>query len=117
MAQVEKLRAENGSLTNLRAEHARLRDDFRVLWLANAKLKEEYTNMQGDYKKMRGEHHALKLKQTQGQGEMAECRHQVRAPSRLFRPKKTTTKKTQKPITDLSDELKGLIGKSSRLDF
>ena len=75
--ELEKSRAETRSLTNLRAEHSRLKDDFRSLFVANEKLKSEYKSLQGDYKTLRGEHHALKIKHTQHQGEMAECRHQV----------------------------------------
>jgi len=75
--ELDKSKGENRSLVNLRAEHSRLKDDFRSLFVANDKLKNEYKNLQTDYKSMRGEHNALKLKHTQLQGETAECRHQA----------------------------------------
>ena len=77
--ELDKSKGENRSLVNLRAEHSRLKDDFRSLFVANDKLKNEYKNLQTDYKSMRGEHNALKLKHTQLQGETAECRHQVKS--------------------------------------
>jgi len=75
--ELDKSKGENRSLVNLRAEHSRLKDDFRSLFVANDKLKNEYKNLQTDYKTMRADHNALKLKHTQLQGETAECRHQV----------------------------------------
>uniref|UniRef100_A0A0P4Y8S8 Girdin n=3 Tax=Daphnia magna TaxID=35525 RepID=A0A0P4Y8S8_9CRUS len=75
--ELDKSRAETRSLTNLRAEHSRLKDDFRSLFVANEKLKSEYKCLQNDYKSLRGEHNTLKLKHTQLQGEAAESRHQV----------------------------------------
>lgn len=75
--ELEKARTENRSLGNLRAEHSRLKDDFRSLFVANEKLKNEYKSLQGDYKGLRGDHNSLKLKHTQLQGEAQESRHQV----------------------------------------
>lgn len=75
--ELDKSRAETRSLTNLRAEHSRLKDDFRSLFVANEKLKSEYKCLQNDYKSLRGDHNTLKLKHTQLQGEAAESRHQV----------------------------------------
>lgn len=75
--ELDKSRAETRSLTNLRAEHSRLKDDFRSLFVANEKLKSEYKCLQSDYKSLRGDHNTLKLKHTQLQGEAAESRHQV----------------------------------------
>lgn len=77
MEELEKARIENRSLGNLRAEHSRLKDDFRSLFVANEKLKSEYKSIQGDYKGLRGDHNSLKLKHTQLQGEAQESRHQV----------------------------------------
>ncbi len=75
--ELDKSRAETRSLTNLRAEHSRLKDDFRSLFVANEKLKSEYKSLQNDYKGLRGDHNTLKLKHTQLQGEASESRHQV----------------------------------------
>ena len=75
--ELEKSKAETRSLTNLRAEHSRLKDDFRSLFVANEKLKSEYKSIQSDYKGLRGENNTLKLKHTQLQGEVAESHHQV----------------------------------------
>lgn len=75
--ELDQSKAETRSLTNLRAEHSRLKDDFRSLFVANEKLKSEYKSIQSDYKTLRGDHNSLKLKHTQLQGEAAESRHQV----------------------------------------
>lgn len=76
-SELEKAKGENRALGNLRAEHSRLKDDFRSLFVANEKLKSEYKNIQGDYKALRVDHNSLKLKHTQLQGEAAESRHDV----------------------------------------
>lgn len=82
--ELDKSKAETRALTNLRAEHSRLKDDFRSLFVANEKLKNEYKGLQSDYKGLRGDHNTLKLKHTQLQGEASECKHQVHNFNALF---------------------------------
>ncbi|XP_023727348.1 girdin isoform X2 [Cryptotermes secundus] len=68
----EKLKAESRSLGNLRAEHSSLKDDFRNLFTASEKLKQEYRSLQEEYRSLRSENGSLKLRQTEVQGELAK---------------------------------------------
>lgn len=70
-AEKEALKAESRSLSNLRAEHSKLKDDFRNLFTASEKLKGEYRAVQEEYKNIRAEARRLKLTVTELQGELA----------------------------------------------
>lgn len=47
-------------------------DDFRNLFTASEKLKQEYRSLQEEYRSLRSENGALKLRQTEMQGELAK---------------------------------------------
>ncbi|XP_072932665.1 uncharacterized protein Girdin [Epargyreus clarus] len=66
----ENLRIESRNLTNLRAEHSKLKEDFRNLFTASDRLKTEYRNMQEEYRNLRSEVTQLKLKNTEMSGEI-----------------------------------------------
>lgn len=68
--ELENLKIESRNLTNLRAEHSRLKDDFRNLFTASDRLKNEYRNMQEEYRNLRSEMTQLKLKNTELSGEI-----------------------------------------------
>uniref|UniRef100_T1JB57 HOOK N-terminal domain-containing protein n=1 Tax=Strigamia maritima TaxID=126957 RepID=T1JB57_STRMM len=70
----ELFKADNKSLVNLRAEHSRLTEDFRLLHKTNEKLKMEYKSLQTEYKGLKTEHNTMKLKNTELQGELADAR-------------------------------------------
>lgn len=74
---IEELRAElelhkkgSVSLNNLRAEHSKLKDDFRNLFTTSERLKHEYKNIQDQYRIIRTENSKLKLQTTEQSGEM-----------------------------------------------
>ncbi|GBP57950.1 Protein Daple, partial [Eumeta japonica] len=66
----ETLKVESRNLTNLRAEHSKLKDDFRNLFTASDRLKNEYRNMQEEYRSLRSEATQLKLRTTEMSGEI-----------------------------------------------
>lgn len=66
----ENLKIESRNLTNLRAEHSKLKDDFRNLFTASDRLKNEYRNMQEEYRNLRSEVTQLKLRNTEMSGEI-----------------------------------------------
>lgn len=66
----ENLKVESRNLTNLRAEHSKLKDDFRNLFTASDRLKNEYRNMQEEYRNLRSEVAQLKLRNTEMSGEI-----------------------------------------------
>lgn len=47
-------------------------DDFRNLFTASEKLKQEYRSLQEEYRSLRSENGSLKLRQTEVQGELAK---------------------------------------------
>ncbi|KAL0276065.1 UNVERIFIED_CONTAM: hypothetical protein PYX00_003727 [Menopon gallinae] len=67
----DALKMDSTSLTNLRAEHSKLKDDFRNLFTTNEKLKNEYRTIQEEYKTLRTEVGSLRLRHTELQGEAA----------------------------------------------
>lgn len=69
-SEIEILRKGSVSLNNLRAEHSKLKDDFRNLFTTNDRLKREYKNIQEQYKLIRSENGRLKLQTTEQSGEM-----------------------------------------------
>ncbi|OWR52910.1 hook protein [Danaus plexippus plexippus] len=66
----ENLKIESRNLTNLRAEHSKLKEDFRNLFTASDRLKNEYRNMQDEYRNLRSEVSQLKLRNTEMSGEI-----------------------------------------------
>ncbi|XP_063913920.1 protein Daple isoform X2 [Zophobas morio] len=70
--EAEKELLKNGAknLAVLRAEHSKLKDDFRNLFTASERLKVEYRNIQEELKNVRTESRTLRLGQTEMQGEL-----------------------------------------------
>lgn len=66
----ETLKIESRNLINLRAEHSKLKDDFRNLFTASDRLKTEYRHMQEEYRSMKTEVAQLKLKNTELSGDI-----------------------------------------------
>lgn len=67
----ENLRADARNLNNLRAEHSKLKDDFRNLFTASERLKVEYRNLQDELKNLRLESRNLRLRETEIQDELS----------------------------------------------
>lgn len=74
---IEELRSElvslkkgSESLGNLRAEHSKLKDDFKNLYTTSERLKHEYKNIQEQYRIIRAENGRLKIQSTEQSGEM-----------------------------------------------
>jgi chromosome segregation ATPase len=68
--ELETLKKGSVSLNNLRAEHSKLKDDFRNLFTTSERLKHEYKNIQDQYRLIRTENSRLKLQTTEQSGEM-----------------------------------------------
>lgn len=66
----EVLKTDAKSLGNLRAEHSKLKDDFRNLFTASERLKQEYKAVQDELKSLRTESRNLRLGRTEMQGEL-----------------------------------------------
>ena len=73
----ESIRTDAKTLSNLRSEHARLKDDFRSLFTSNDRIKTEYCNLQSDYKTLKTNHNQMKLTQTDIKGQLAEAKDQL----------------------------------------
>merc|ERR1719318_1565636 len=73
----ENLKMDKKTLSNLRSEHSRLKDDFRSLFTANERMKTEYCNLQTDYKSLKTENNQLKLRHTELQGKLGDAREQI----------------------------------------
>lgn len=69
-AELELLKKGSVSLNNLRAEHSKLKDDFRNLFTTSERLKHEYKNIQDQYRIIRTENSRMKLQSTEQSGEM-----------------------------------------------
>lgn len=74
---LSSLRADARTLSNLRSEHARLKDDFRSLFTANERVKGEYCGLQTDYKGLKTSYNQLRLQQTETKGSLHEAREQL----------------------------------------
>lgn len=68
--ELESLKKGSESLSNLRAEHSKLKDDFRNLFTTSERLKHEYKNIQDQYRIIRAENGRLKIQSTEQSGEM-----------------------------------------------
>merc|ERR1719225_848095 len=73
----QNLKMDKKTLSNLRSEHSRLKDDFRSLFTANERMKTEYCNLQTDYKTLKTENNQLKLRHTDLQGKVGDAREQI----------------------------------------
>lgn len=69
-AEIESIKNGAINLTNLRAEHSKLKDDFRHLFTTSEKLKVEYKNIHDQYRTIRTENSQLKLQNTELSGEL-----------------------------------------------
>lgn len=68
--EIENLKIESRNLTNLRAEHSKLKDDFRNLFTASDRIKNDYLSMQEEYRNLRSEVTQLKLRNAEISGEV-----------------------------------------------
>lgn len=78
LAQLNGMKKENENLGNLRAEHSKLKDDFRNLFSTNERLKSEYKNIQIQYKLIRSENGQLQLANTKCTDELNTQTEQVK---------------------------------------
>lgn len=69
-SELELLKKGSEGLTSLRAEHSKLKEDFRNLFSTNERIKHEYKNIQEQYKITRAENSRLKIQSTEQSGEM-----------------------------------------------
>ncbi|KAK3922874.1 Protein Daple [Frankliniella fusca] len=67
----DSLKEASRSLGNLRAEHSKLKDDFRNLFTASEKQRMDFRGIQDEHKVLRSENAELRIRQTQIQGELA----------------------------------------------
>ena len=67
----ENLRTDARTLSNLRFEHARLKDDFRSLFTSNERVKGDYCSLQTDYKALKTSYNQMKLQQTELKGQVS----------------------------------------------
>ncbi|XP_026276832.1 girdin [Frankliniella occidentalis] len=67
----DSLKEASRSLGNLRAEHSKLKDDFRNLFTASEKQRMDFRGIQDEHKLLRAENAELRIRQTQLQGELA----------------------------------------------
>ncbi|KFB42814.1 AGAP002527-PA-like protein [Anopheles sinensis] len=77
--QAELLSMKDGltNLNNLRAEHSKLKDDFRCLFTSNERLKQDYKNGHDQYRAFRTENSRLKLRITELSGELTNKKEQI----------------------------------------
>ena len=73
----ETLKTDGKTLSNLRSEHARLKEDFRSLFTSNERIKNEFCALQSDYKGLKTSYNQLKLQQTEMKGQLAESKEQM----------------------------------------
>ncbi|XP_058057657.1 girdin [Anopheles bellator] len=81
---IDELRAEQHSmkdgltnLNNLRAEHSKLKDDFRCLFTQSERVKQDYKNCHDQYRAYRTENSRLKLRNTELSGELTNKKEQI----------------------------------------
>ncbi|CAH1970665.1 unnamed protein product [Acanthoscelides obtectus] len=66
----ETLKNETKNLAHLKGEHVKLKDDFRNLFTASDRMKQEYKAVQEELKNLKIESRNLRLGQTEMQGEL-----------------------------------------------
>ncbi|XP_053680380.1 girdin [Anopheles nili] len=76
-AELHSLKDGLTNLNNLRAEHSKLKDDFRGLFASSERLKQEYKNCHGQYRAYRTENSLLKLRTTELSGELTNKKEQI----------------------------------------
>lgn len=77
--QINGIRKENEILGNLRAEHSKLKDDFRNLFTTGERFKNEYKNIQEQYKIIRSDNGQLRLQNTKLSDELNTRTEQVKS--------------------------------------
>uniref|UniRef100_A0A1B0C9M0 Girdin n=1 Tax=Lutzomyia longipalpis TaxID=7200 RepID=A0A1B0C9M0_LUTLO len=70
-AESKSTKSDSMNLTNLRAEHSKLKEDFRNLFTQNDRTKQQYKTMQEQYRSMRNENGRLMLQNTELKGELS----------------------------------------------
>ncbi|XP_059621753.1 girdin [Phlebotomus argentipes] len=70
-AESKTTKSDSMNLTNLRAEHSKLKEDFRNLFTQNDRMKQQYKTMQEQYRSMRNENGRLMLQNTEIKGELS----------------------------------------------
>lgn len=70
-AERDSLLANAKSLANLRQEHSKLKEDFRILYTNAEGLKTQYRALQDDYRKAKLDSNKHSLRQTEMQGELS----------------------------------------------
>lgn len=75
--EVESMKKGSISLGNLRAEHSKLKDDFRNLFTTNERYKHEFKSMQEQCRNFRGENSRLQLQNTNLTGEFNNRSEQI----------------------------------------
>lgn len=78
VTQTSSMKTCHEDLAILRTEHSKLTDDFRNLFATSDRFKNEYKNIQEQYKMIRVEHSSLKLQNTELTGELNAKQDQVR---------------------------------------
>ncbi|XP_014252089.1 girdin [Cimex lectularius] len=68
--EIKRLSSDENCLSNLRAEHSKLKEDFRKLFTSHDKLKSEYKTAQEEYKNMKVEVRNLTVSQTELHAEL-----------------------------------------------
>ncbi|KAJ8673993.1 hypothetical protein QAD02_005255 [Eretmocerus hayati] len=69
-AERDQLLAQAKSLSNLRGEHSKLKEDFRILFLQADAQRGQFRTLQEDHRKIRAENSRLSIRQTEMQGEV-----------------------------------------------
>ncbi|XP_055911265.1 girdin isoform X2 [Eupeodes corollae] len=84
--QLDELKAQNATMKAsvddlgiLRTEHSKLTDDFRSLFATSDRFKNEYKNIQEQYKMIRAENSRLKLQNTEISGESNAKSDQIKS--------------------------------------
>lgn len=73
----ENYLAESKSLTNLRIEHSKLKDDFKKLFASSEIMNREYRSLQEQYKTIRKEAAQLKLTVTDLRGKLSNSNERI----------------------------------------
>lgn len=70
-AELDTMKRGSVNLGNLRAEHSKLKDDFRNLFSTSERLKHEYKNIQEQYRIIKAENSRLKIQTTELSGDVS----------------------------------------------
>ncbi|KAH8339783.1 hypothetical protein KR074_006977 [Drosophila pseudoananassae] len=102
-------------LSILRTEHSKLTDDFRNLFATSDRFKNEYKNIQEQYKMIRMEHSSLKLQNTELSGELNTKSDQVRHLQMEYTKVQQRCEMLIQNNADLDSERKALMDNVSQL--